>query len=179
MFSQCIPQLQKDCKKVIIECSDRMVRYFERNFPGVEVHGTLKDLSVSWDKDQVDAHVHISDLGNFYRQKDSDFPRNAYITPDRELMKKWLDWLSKFPKPWIGVSWKGGIQATQTHLRSIELSDLKPALEKTGTFIDLSYMDNRQEIAEWNIENKGQIVIPPVNPKDYEDTIALLAALIS
>jgi hypothetical protein len=178
MFSQCIPQLQKDCKLVIIECSKRMEPFFKRNFPGTHVYGTLKDAKLEWPSlYEIDAHVHISLLGKWYRKTDSEFPRVAYITPERGRLKAWRDWLSQFPKPWIGVSWKGGIQATQHHLRSIDLFDLGPVLRGKGTFVDLSYMDNGLEISRWNIDNENQIVRPPVDTSDYEDTIALAAAL--
>lgn len=177
MFSQCLHEMVSDCKKVIIECAQRMVPFFKRNFPECEVHGTGKDPVVDWDTDDVDAHVHMSYLGKFYRNTDKDFPRRAYATPDPELVEKWRKWLEKLPKPWIGVSWKGGIQATQTHLRSIKLEDLRPVLNMKGSFIDLSYMDNQLEIARWNIDNESQVIVPPVDAKNYDDTIALLAAL--
>lgn len=178
MFAQCIPQMQRDCKLVIIECSKRMEPFFKRNFPGTHVYGTLKEPALDWPQDyEIDAHIHISLLGKFYRRTNQEFPRVAYITPDPERLKAWKKWLSKFPKPWIGISWKGGIQATQQHIRSMELADMEPVLQKRGTFIDLSYMDNGLEISRWNIDHENQIVRPPVDTADYEDTIALAAAL--
>lgn len=178
MFAQCLPQLQKDCKEVIVECATRLVRFFERNFPGIKVYGTLKQATADWPKDhKIDAHVHISGLGKFYRNRDKDFPRKAYITADQPRYWAWREWLSQFPRPWFGIGWKGGIQATQAHLRSMNLADLKPILDLPGSFIDLSYMDNSAEIAKWNIENKAQVIRPPVDVGDYEDTIALIAAL--
>jgi Anaphase-promoting complex, cyclosome, subunit 3/Tetratricopeptide repeat len=178
MFAQCLPQLQSDCKRVIVECSKRMEPFFKRNFPGIHVYGTLKDQRVGWAKDyEIDAHVHISLLGKWYRTTDKEFPRKAYITAGPQKLAKWQAWLSQFPRPWIGIGWKGGIQATQTHLRSMELTDLAPILSLPGSFIDLSYMDNGAEISRWNIDNKGQVIRPPVDAADYEDTIALVAAL--
>jgi hypothetical protein len=75
------------------------------------------------------------------------------------------------------VSWKGGIQQTQNHLRSVELHDLSPVLSRPGSFIDLSYRDNGLEIARWNIQGGSQVIVPPVDADDFEDTLALLAAL--
>jgi hypothetical protein len=92
-------------------------------------------------------------------------------------VEQWKEWLKPFPKPWVGIGWKGGIQQTQAHIRSMTLEDLRPILEKPGTFIDLSYMDNNAEIARWNIANKSQVIRPPVDVGDYDDTIALIAAL--
>jgi tetratricopeptide (TPR) repeat protein len=178
MFAQCLPELQADCKEVILECAPRMVPFFTRNFPGIHVYGTSKETQVDWlDNHKIDAHVHISFLGKWYRRSDSEFPRKPYITANPRLKAKWTDWLHEYRTPHIGISWKGGIQATQTHLRSIALEDLKPVLQLPGSFIDLSYMDNGLEISQWNLENKTQVIRPPIDAKDYEDTIALVAAL--
>lgn len=176
MFAQCIPRLQADCKQVIVECAERMAGMFRRNFPGVTVYGTLKDAAVDWlDDHDIDASIHISYLGRHYLLTDADFERKAYIKPDPERVNKWLDWLEKFPKPWTGIAWKGGIHATQAHLRSLNLADFAPLM--TGTVIDLSYHDSSREVAAWNLDNAQQVIRPPINVQDYEDTIALVAAL--
>lgn len=178
MFAQCLPEMQKDCKEVIVECSERMVNFFRNNFPGVKVYGTLKEQGLEWPAyHDIDAHVHISYLGRWYRRKDSEFPRQAYVKPNPKLLAKWQAWLNQFPKPWIGIAWRGGIAQTQKHLRSLDLEDMRPVLEQPGTFIDMSYQDNDKEVSNWNLNNPTQIRKPPINLKDYEDTIALAAAL--
>jgi hypothetical protein len=178
MFGQCLPEMVKDCKEVIIECAERLVPLMKRNFPGVTVYGTLKQAGQSWSLDhQIDAHVHISALPKWYRKTDKAFPRKPYITSDPARVQKWLGWLESLPKPWVGVSWKGGIQKTQGRLRSLELDQLAPVLSRPGTFVDLSYRDNSAEVARWNIRGEGQVIQPPIDQNDYEDTLALLAAL--
>lgn len=183
MYSQCLPDLSKDCKHVILECAPRMVSLMQRTYPEIMVVGTLKEESQSWASElvgsdwQIDAHVHISYLGNWYRKTDKDFPRKAYLKVKDEKVAEWKEWLSQFPKPWVGLAWKGGIQNTQSHLRSIELSDLAPVIKSGGTMFDLSYQDNRLEVSRWNADNPEQIVVPPINTDDYENTVALISAL--
>ena len=178
MLLQCLPQMQRDCKQVIVECAPRMVRLIERNFPGVIVYGTLKSATLDWPKNhEIDAHIHLSYLGRFYRNTDKDFPRKAYIRPDEARLAKWRAWLEQFPRPWIGIAWQGGIQKTQKHLRSVTLQDYAPILERGGTFVDLSYHDSAAEVAAWNIDHASQVVRPPVDERDYDDTVALIAAL--
>lgn len=178
MFAQCLPRMVRDCKQVIVECAERLAPMFRRNFPGVTVYGTLKQQTLDWPKaHQIDARTHISFLGRFYLHKDADFERTPYLTPDPVRLEKWRNWLNQFPKPWRGIAWKGGIQQTQTHLRSVTLRDYAPILKRSGAFIDLSYHDSAREVAEWNIANATQIVRPPIDTADYEDTIALVAAL--
>src|SRR5512139_116132 len=105
MFSQLIPRLQKHCKKVILETVPRMVHVLERNFPGVDVYGTLKKKGFDWpSKYDIDAHIHISYLPKFYLNKDSDFERKSFLTPDKEMTDKWREDLSIYPKPWIGIT---------------------------------------------------------------------------
>ena len=177
MFSQCIPDLQAVSRKVIIECSERMVPLFKRNFPGVEVHGTLKHKNVNWAvKAGIDAHIHISGLGKWFRKRDSDFTRRAYLKPDPVLVSKWKEWLAKFPKPWVGIAWRGGLPQTGKADRSIELNDYAPLISR-GTFFDLSYDDSGLEVSQWNIENDVQIKTPPIDRSNFDDTIALVAAL--
>lgn len=176
MFSQCLNDM-KERAEIIVECAPRMVPYFERNF-GVKAYGTLKQKIADWPaKHEIDAHTHISFLGKWFRNKDSDFPRKAYITPDPERLNKWKAWLAQFPKPWIGLSWKGGIPQTNKQSRSVSVEEYAPIMELPGTFFDMSYEPSDLEVARWNIANKTQIVKPPIDTSDYEDTIALTAAL--
>jgi len=178
MFAQSLPQMARDCKEVILECAERLVPLMKRNFPMLTIYGTLKQAGQSWSLNhKIDAHIHISAIGKWYRTKAEDFPRVAYIKPDMERVNKWRAWLADKPRPWIGIGWKGGIQRTLTHLRSLDLEDLSPVLEQRGTFVDLSYTDNRAEIARWNIKGGSQVLIPPVDQTDYDDTAALLYVL--
>lgn len=177
-YASCLKEMQADCKEVILECAERLVPLMKRNFPGVTVYGTLKQAGQSWSLDhQIDAHIHISAIPKFYRRLDCDFHQQAYIKPQEELVQKWREWLSVLPRPWIGVSWQGGIQRTQRHMRSMRLDEMAPILELPGTHIDLSYRDNSAEIAQWNVLGKSQIVTPPIDVNDYDDTLALLWCL--
>ena len=187
MFSQCLPQMAADCKEVILECAPRLVNMMRRNFPMVTVEGTLKSETQNWSQDrvgtdrQIDAHVHISNLGYFYRNSDGDFPRKAFIQPDAECVEKWRELLSKHPKPWVGIAWRGGIQNTQAHIRSMDLQDLAPVIRRVhkngGTVFDLSYQDNRHEISLWNVGNGEQVVHQVMNDAEFDATLSFIAAM--
>jgi len=101
----------------------------------------------------------------------------AYITADETMKQKWTDWLSQFPKPWVGIAWEGGLVSTMKKMRSVPLEALAPVIEQGGTFIDMTYRDCSDEIALWNINSKHQVIRPNVDDSNYEDTIALAAAL--
>lgn len=178
MFSQCLPQMIKDCKKVIIETDSRLVSLFKLNFPEADVYGTLTEKTdVEWPaKYEIDAHIHISFLGKFYRTQDSDFPKRPYLKPDPEMAGRWRRWLEQFPKPWIGVAWRGGIQRTNEASRSMRLEEMTPILKQRGTLICLAYQGVDQEVARWNLANREQMILPPTD-EDYGDTVALISEL--
>jgi len=179
MFSQCLPQMVKDCKKVILETNPRLAPMFRRNFPEIDVYDTLKETAIDWpSKYEIDAHVHISFLGKWYRNKAEDFTKRPYLTPDPEKRAKWRAWLEQFPRPWVGISWQGGIPQTNVVARSMALSDMAPIIKAGGTPISLAYKDVGLEIARWNIDNHEQVIVPELNNKgDYDETIALIAEL--
>lgn len=180
MFAQILPEMQKDCKKVIVETNPRLLNLFKRNFPGVDCYGTLKEKSgLEWPKKyEIDSRTHMSWLGKFYRKTDQEFPRAAYIKPDPLKAKKWRKWLSTFPKPWVGIAWRGGIQRTNEAVRSVSLNQLAPILQRGGTFISLAYQDLDREIAQWNIKHGGQIRVPPIdNTGDFDEWVALISEL--
>jgi hypothetical protein len=71
------------------------------------------------------------------------------------------------------LAWKGGIQQTLKHIRSIDLADFKPIVELPGTNVDLSYHDSAKDIERSGFDIKR----PPIDVSDYEDTIALVSVL--
>jgi hypothetical protein len=153
---------------------------FRRNFPGLIVHDTLyQRRGVEWPSQyQIDAHVHISWLGKWYRRTNAEFPRKAYLTADPAQVEKWTKRLEEYPKPWIGLAWRGGIHQTNERSRSIALADLAPVLKSGGTFVSLAYQEVGREIAAWNIDHNPQILCPDLNNDgDYENTLGLIAAL--
>jgi hypothetical protein len=179
MFSQCLIQMAKDCKRVILDVPRRMEGLFRRSFPDVHVYGTLGDSRPFWIDDyKIDARINLSLLGRYYRNHDRDFPRVAYLKPDEARKSQWLDWLPQFPKPWVGIAWEGGLVHTMKSVRSFPLETYSSLMERPGTYFDLTYRDCRGEVAKWNIEHpKAQVVHPFVDESNYDDTVALVSSL--
>jgi hypothetical protein len=97
----------------------------------------------------------------------------AYLKPDPELVAKWREWLATYPKPWRGFAWRGGIARTLKYERSIEPQDYAPIMERAGTNFDLSYHDSSKDV-----ERSGMTLTkPPLDESNYDDTVALIAAL--
>ena len=55
------------------------------------------------------------------------------------------------------------------------LSQFEPLMK--GSLFDLSYHDSTREVALWNINHRQQVIRPPIDVKDYDDTIAFISAL--
>ena len=91
-----------------------MVELAQALAEGSTVVGTLKDERQSWALErigterQIQAHVHISYLGKWYRNKDADFSRKSYLKVKPEKVEAWREWLEQFPRPWVGLAWEGG-----------------------------------------------------------------------
>lgn len=180
MFSQILPQMARDCKKVIVETNERLVPLFKRNFKGLDVYGTLNEKSgLEWPrKYAIDAHTHMSWLGTWYRKTDADFPRKPYIVPHAAKAAKWRKWLEQYPRPWVGLAWRGGIQRTNEAVRSIELERFAPLIQRGGSFISLAYQSLGREIAKWNIRHREQIHVPDIdNDGDFDEWVALISQL--
>ncbi len=180
MFAQCLPEMIRDCKKVIVETNDRLAPMFRRMWPELDVYDTLDEQELEWpSKYEIDAHIHISHLGKFYRKTHDDFPRAAYLSPEPRALAAVQKAIAQFPRPWVGIAWRGGIPKTNWLSRSMRLEDLAPVIRQGGTFFNLCYQDVGLEVARWNIANRAhQIQCPNLeNDGDYDKTIAMVAAM--
>ena len=152
MFASCIPDLlEQSPNKLFLECDPRLEALFARSFPGVQVHGKLKDMDFSWlgDNAQPDYALPIGSLPQFFRNRTGDFPeRDAYLTPQPDLVEKWEQRLSGLKAGLkIGISWRGGTVASTIKRASIPLSEWQPLLSMNASFINLQYGDVSEEIA--------------------------------
>ena len=135
-------------KKVILDCHPRLEAMFKRAWPMCTVYPTRKVFheELSWVKDeQPDYKVAIGTLGKFFRDSESDFPRESYLTAKRDLVKEYKEWLLPLGDgPLIGLSWVGGHKKTRKDLRAVDLDSLNPLFEsnKDATFISLQYSDH-------------------------------------
>lgn len=69
-FANCLPDMVRVSKKVILDCHPRLEVLFRRSFPEVEVHGTRKDMTArDWvESCGAEAAVGLTDLSRFFRK---------------------------------------------------------------------------------------------------------------
>lgn len=153
MFASMIPEAIEDADRVVIDVDLRMVDLFRRSFPKAHVSSTsggqpLK-VPAGW---EPDCQIAMGSLGGFYRLQDTDFPGTPYLVPDPDRVLQWEALLARFPKPWIGVGWRGGTDTTGERERSLSLLELLPLFEAMphATFVALNYQPaTGQEVVEF------------------------------
>lgn len=102
-YGSAIPELivRLGPKALELQCHPRLIPVFERSY-GIKCvpRKVLSQIT------EGDAVVALGDLFMFYRRDKSHFPRKPFIKVDPEKRAKWLEWLSIYPKPWVGIAWK-------------------------------------------------------------------------
>jgi tetratricopeptide (TPR) repeat protein len=177
-FASMVPDLIRDCAKVVIDCHPKLEAVFKRSFPEADVYGTRKGRELDWPKEYpIDASLIMSSLGHFYRKTDKDFPRKPWLVTDDKLRAKWRRFLNLYPGRHVGIAWTGGIFLTNRRGRSVTLEQFAPLLQPGATYFSLEYRDDYQEVKDWNASHDVRVVRCPVDPENYDDVLALLAEL--
>lgn len=166
--------------KVILECDRKLEGLFKRSFPEFEVYGTRFENHRPWDNRKIDYHLLIGSLGKFFRLKNEDFPREAFLKPDPERCLQWRALLDTLPGKKIGIAWTGGLANTFRGRRSLDLEALLPILSVPGiSWVSLQYQDPTEELEQF--ENKHGIKIHHwkrgPESKDYDDVAGLVNEL--
>lgn len=147
-YASAIPELMVRLGPKVLElqCHPRLIPVFERSF-GIKCipRKVLSEI-------EGEAVVALADLFMFYRRDKSHFPKKPFIKVNPELKAKWLEYLSNYPKPWIGTAWKS---------RHGKIS-LPESLKLEGSVFNLQYDDP---------ESLGD----PMN--DIEDHLALVSCM--
>lgn len=150
LFSTVLPDLIRDSKKVILDCTRRLVGIFQHSFPDVVVCSTSKrDMSVPYEG-RIDYQVPMGDLLYHYRR--DGFPSNPkpVIVPRADYVEQYRAKLATFGPGvrHVGVGWIGGTMETRLQARSIALEQWGPILKLPGiVFHSLQYtLDARDEV---------------------------------
>lgn len=165
----------RDSKRVIVDCDHRLANLFRRSFPQATVYGTRWDKGLAWAKEDrsPDASIAAFELGQFYRNADSDFPGTPYLVPCPDRLAMWKSLFASKAKPVIGIAWSGGIWQNASAFRQLPLADWKPIFEAVDAhWVSLQYKDAAKDL------HGSPVVQYPFATltKDYDDTAAMVAA---
>lgn len=180
MFASCLPQVVAQAGRCIVECSPKLERLFARSFPNAVVvgKGAWRD-ALAPDARPPDWRVAIGSLPAFFRNTLADFPsRKAYLRADPGRVAYWRGRLETLPgRRKIGISWRGGLSATRSTLRSIPLALWSDVLLcPDADFVSLQYSDCAQEIEE-ALDAGCTVHTWHEAIDDYDETAALVSAL--
>lgn len=178
MFASMLPDVARDCGKVVLECDRRLGGLLARSFPQVDVYPTRKVQAVSWPtRYRIDAGIAIGDLTMYYRRTPDACPGTPYLVADPERRLQWRALFDSWgPRPKVGLCWSGGHNGVQTKQRAMGLEAFRPLIESLDAdFVSLQYRDPTAEIAATGLPVRHYARATLTD--DYDDTAALVAEL--
>lgn len=182
MFSSCLPDLLREgAARTIVEVNGRMSKTIARSFPACEVISSRQDNSFDWVRalGQIDYFIPIGDLPQRFRRRLEDFPAHrGFLQADPARVASWRAELRRASGGrLIGVSWRGGAEATRKVLRTMAVTELKPlAADPADTLVCLQYGDVSADLAAAEAAGLRMLYWPEAI-KDLDEFAALVAAL--
>lgn len=163
LFASLIPFAQKRAKRVVVECTDRLIPIFERSF-GVKCYATDAELLAA---EKPTRWIAMGSLPNVFGIA-AQIEHRGYLKPNPERLKHWHNTLPKGQLR-VGVSWRGGTKKTHEHLRNFEVEQWLPLMKTPGVhFVNLQYGDQGTEPQRMGVHDYPCA--------DFDDHIALVAS---
>lgn len=178
MFASCISDLIAGRNQINLECHSKLHDLFARSFPSCRILSARSPIATAQLQENLDFQLYIGDLPGMYRKEPDDFPMHAgYLVPDPQKVRRWRARLEALGSgPYIGVSWRGGTDATRRGLRSIPPEEWAPLLHMPGQYVSLQYGECAEDLRVFH-----EMGIPfhhwQESIDDYDDTAALLMSL--
>jgi tetratricopeptide (TPR) repeat protein len=149
MAASVIHDAAKSCKTFIFDCDARLATLFRRSFPNIIVTPTRRERNITLPV-MPTHHKSLFGLGELFRQKDQDFPRDPYLIPNQEDVRMFR---SRFEgRKIIGLAWSGGLPRTGKEPRAAGLSAFLPLMKRGGEYLSLQYHDDALEIHRFEQE---------------------------
>jgi tetratricopeptide (TPR) repeat protein len=180
LFAGCLPDLEALKAQVIVEVPPRLARLFQRSFPWARVvaHDSA-DAGWAWldGLPPIERHIPMGSLPRLLRRDGRDFPlHRGYLCADPEATQEWRSRLSAASKPAIGLGWRGGLEVTNTRLRSLPLTGMLSGMDRQELIlVSLQYGEVADEL-EAVRQNDGVLVHAGLSGFADLDDLASLAA---
>lgn len=185
-FASMIPDAIKRASQIILDVDARLEGLFKRSFPKAHVYGTrmaTNESNMKWSKEDrmFDCSLAIAQVGEFFRQKDEDFPAEPYLIPDPDRTLMWRSLFATKGKPVIGLAWTGGTWQTGAKFRKLQLEQMLPIMQSIDAhWVSLQYKDVSKEIDAFKARHPEIDLVQyrhATLTTDYDDTASLVAAL--
>jgi tetratricopeptide (TPR) repeat protein len=192
MFANILPDVQRDLGpdgKLQIAVDPRLVRLFQRSFPDAEVGEYDDKTLVDMDGNKALRLVPFAANGNepdmwapmgsalqHYRKNLSDFPHQAFLTPDPVRVEDYRQILASLPGKKVGLCWRSMMLGAKRAKYFSPIDGWGVVLKTPGvSFINLQYGNCAEEIAR--AEQKFGVTIHSIEGLDLRDDIDGAAAL--
>jgi hypothetical protein len=184
LFANCIPDLVAAEAKIVLDCHPRLETIFQRSFPSVRVIGNRKKReNFDWtDNYEIDYHIPLGSLPNFFRPDMSSFPARGYLEPDQSQVDEWRKKIGGDLR--IGLSWRGGGKRTAISDRSMDLEMFAPLVkplkrpepELDVRWVSLQYGPVHKEVKAFEKAMGVSVHHDMYALEDYTETANLVAA---
>lgn len=138
---------------VTLLCDRALIKTYRRTFPGILIYKVGDPLTPRMEAFDYDCQLSLSDLGQMFRNKWSDFPGTPFLYPDAARVQHFKHrYISAGAgKRTCGIGWSS-VSTTTGVEKTMRLTDLAPILtRKDFTFIDMQYGDHLPELkAAWD-----------------------------
>jgi tetratricopeptide (TPR) repeat protein len=179
MFGSIIPDLEKLCSKVIIQCDERLIPLFRRSFPeGVDFFTRTDSIP----EGVYDSHIPFGSLPMLLRPTlesfhDSSGPYLLYDGEKTKNLRKKL--VSDDSQQLIGLSWHSNSILTGAQHRNINIEKLAQLLNRNNfRLVNLQYGDVSDELEDLRLNyNIDVLQVPEIdNHMDIDGLAALIGA---
>jgi len=177
MFASMIPDLMRVAAEVTLVCDPRLLSLFRQSFPGLTV---VDPRTTAVSLSQFDKVLAMGSVGRLFRNQASDFPGKPYLRPGDEARARWRDRVGpRRGRLRVGLSWRGGIEATRIAQRSLSLDQLAPILDIPDCeVVSLQYGEVADEVGRFNLGREQPLrLFGPDEIDDFEDLAALVETL--
>lgn len=176
MFASCLPDLPKDARVTLV-CAEKLLEIFRASFPHIACvareHATVQSV------DGAQFAIAAGSLPRIFRREKAAFPRKPYLRAPEASRQTVAAFLTGLPAGMkVGISWRGGTEASRRRLRSLPLAELAGLLEEPGiTWVNLQYGECDADLKELQKISGRKIHHDQAILDDYAQTAALVEGL--
>jgi hypothetical protein len=178
MAASVIPDAARQSRHFVLDCDHRLAALFQRSFPTITVSPTRREDAVRAPIAPTH-HKTLFGLSELFRQKDEDFPREAFLTPNSEYVSMFRELFGG--QKVIGLAWSGGLPRTGMDHRAAGLNAFLPLVRRGGAeFVSLQYKDDAEEVRQFEKQHGIRVRrLPWVTQGQDMDLLAGLIASLS
>ena len=184
MFASCLPDLlQQAPATVYLETHARLAPLFQRSFPAARIIPTQQNQSFDWLEHAADAdcYVQLGELPGFFRTDIGQFPHHeGYLVANPAYRTAWQQRLQSHQTALkVGFCWKGGVEKTRSHVRSMTPEQLAPLFALPGiTWVNLQFGTTEAEVERLPALAEGSnLVLPEQVGQDMDELAAIIDSL--